>query len=412
MIFADGVIERSICRLCESTSLQKVYDFGDMPLANELLIHKGEIADEYPLRFYVCLECGLGQVDDVVPPSRIFSDYRYLSSASSTFLSHARNFAQFCIDQELIESDSYVLEIASNDGYLLSIFRDLGIRVLGIEPASNVAILSEQKGIPTLNEFFGKALALRLKEQFGFPKLIVANNVLAHVPDLIDFMEGLAAVCGPETVISVENPSILGILNGNQFDTIYHEHFSYLSVTSMERLVAMFGLKITALHNLQIHGGSNRYFITQADSTIKVAHDSLAVEKKNELSSGLKSEESWSKVSQDIQSSIDGFSHFLCDGDTPVLGYGAAAKASTLLNSTSASKNRICAILDLGNEKQSRFVPRDNIPVISPLQIPHFDFQEIVIFPWNIVAEIRNTLEEFGFSHLKTHTFVPHHIQY
>ena len=260
--FIDGRGE-VFCRGCLGKKLFSALDLGELPIANELLLTEHSVIEKFPLHLSVCAECGLGQVADVVTPERIFRDYRYLSSMSSTFLRHAADFVEQRIQEEMDSVEDWVLEIASNDGYLLKNFLAYGIKSIGIEPAENVAAISRGLGIETISEFFSSDLASQIFSEHGFPKLIIANNVMAHVPDLVDFVKGLAILCGPKTQISIENPSLANILVGMQFDTIYHEHYSYLSATSVANISKENGLHLSKVEELSIHGGSNRYWLTK-----------------------------------------------------------------------------------------------------------------------------------------------------
>ena len=254
------------CRGCLGGNLFSALDLGSLPIANELLLTEHGEIEKYPLHLKVCAECGLGQVADVVTPERIFRDYRYLSSMSSTFLQHASDYVTQKVQEGIFLPGDWVLEIASNDGYLLKNFLPFGILAIGVEPAENVAEISRSLGVETISEFFSSQLANELLAKHGYPKLIIANNVMAHVPDLVDFIKGLAILCGPDTQISVENPSLSNILVGMQFDTIYHEHYSYLSASSVARLGKMYGLNLFKVEQLSIHGGSNRYWLRVSTS--------------------------------------------------------------------------------------------------------------------------------------------------
>lgn len=300
-----------------------------------MLIDKDAPIEKYPLHLRVCVNCGLGQVADVVTPERIFRDYRYLSSMSTTFLQHASDFVDQQIQNGLITKADWVLEIASNDGYLLKNFIRYGIPALGIEPAENVAELARSQGVKTISDFFSRELANKLVLEKGYPRLIIANNVMAHVPDLVDFIQGLAALCGPNTNISIENPSLMNIYMEMQFDTIYHEHYSYLSANSVSKLSELNGLQLFKVEKLETHGGSNRYWLRQLHS--KESPDNSVVETKiSEMESGLFEPERWI----DYANKVKRIHYDLCewlsedfDTERRIYGYGAAAKASTILNS-------------------------------------------------------------------------------
>ena len=382
------------CRGCLGKNLFSALDLGELPIANELLLTaEGEI-EKFPLHLRICSGCGLGQVADVVTPARIFRDYRYLSSMSTTFLKHASDFVAEQVETTTFLPTDWVLEIASNDGYLLRNFLPHGIKAIGIEPAENVAELSRELGIETIAEFFSSRLALSLFQQFGFPKLIIANNVMAHVPDLRDFLKGLSILCGSETKISIENPSLSNILIGLQFDTIYHEHYSYLSASSVAQLGKMHGLNLFKVEELKIHGGSNRYWL-QKLSHNNILEDSVEKVRNQEIENGLFESKEWASFSSKVSGILQDFLQWLKVGEENnwrVFGYGAAAKASTMLNSIDVNPSLIKAIADLSLEKQGRFMPPYGIHIITPQRLFDEKPTDIVIFPWNIKLEIANFL--------------------
>jgi len=382
------------CRGCLGENLFSALDLGSLPIANELLLDEESEIEKFPLHLRVCTDCELGQVADVVTPERIFRDYRYLSSMSTTFLQHASDFVTQVVQKETFLKGDWVLEIASNDGYLLKNFLPFGIESIGIEPAENVAEKARELGIHTITEFFSSYLANELLAKHGYPKLIIANNVMAHVPDLTDFIKGLAVLCGPVTQISIENPSLSNILVGMQFDTIYHEHYSYLSATSVARLGKMHGLNLFRVEQLKIHGGSNRYWLKKLDLDI---NNEASVEKIIHLEneSGLFNPQEWDQFSSKVSKILADFLEWLRDDQVSgrrIYGYGAAAKASTLLNSTEIAPNLVKAIADLSLEKQRRFMPPHGIRIISPEELFLEKPTDVIIFPWNIKSEIANFL--------------------
>jgi len=384
----------NFCRGCLSENLFSALDLGFLPIANELLLTKEGKIEKFPLHLKICSDCGLGQVADVTTPERIFRDYRYLSSMSTTFLQHASEFVEEQLRIGSVSSNDWVLEIASNDGYLLKNFLRHGITVVGVEPAENVAEISRSLGIPTISEFFSSKLARILLENHGYPKLIIANNVMAHVPDLIDFVKGLAILCGPNTEISIENPSLANILNGMQFDTIYHEHYSYLSVSSVSHISKMHSLQLFRVESLATHGGTNRYWLKKFKPGAKI-DSSVERISLSESNNGLFDSEQWKNYSLKVFKILNDFLIWLrlqkVEGNR-VYGYGAAAKASTILNSIDLEPGLISAIFDLSLEKQNRFMPPHGIDVISPDCLVIETPSDIVIFPWNIKSEISNYL--------------------
>jgi hypothetical protein len=382
------------CRGCSSKNLFSALDLGELPIANELLFSPEAEIDTFPLHLKICTDCGLGQVADVVTPERIFRDYRYLSSMSSTFLNHASGFVTEQLEANWILPGDWVLEIASNDGYLLRNFLPFKVRVIGIEPAANVAELSRGLGINTICEFFTTQLASKLLKENGHPKFIIANNVMAHVPDLGDFIRGLAILCGPETKISIENPSLSNILMDLQFDTIYHEHYSYLCASSVDKLSKINGLELFRVEQLNTHGGSNRYWLKKLDSN-SLVDPSVQELKEFENQIGLLKPAEWTSFSSKVDEILEDFLNWLqiCKQDGKrVYGYGAAAKASTILNSIEVSPDLVVAIADMSIEKQGRFMPSHGISIISPKDLFLGMPTDVIIFPWNIKSEIANYL--------------------
>jgi hypothetical protein len=380
----------SFCRGCFGKELFSALDLGVLPIANELQSSQDSEVEKFPLHLRICADCGLGQVADVVSPERIFKEYRYLSSMSTTFLKHASDFVNEKVKAELFLPKDWVLEIASNDGYLLKNFLPHGIKAIGIEPAENVAEISRSLGIQTISKFFSSDLAEELLAENGFPKLIIANNVMAHIPDLIDFVKGLSILCGPDTQISVENPSLANVLVGMQFDTIYHEHFSYLSATTVDKISRMHGLRLIKVEELAVHGGSNRYWLSRLESNSKI-DQSVSRIASFEIDRGLFDSKEWLSYSSKVYKILNDFLAWLHDGkeDTRrIYGYGAAAKASTILNAISIESNPLLGIADVSLEKQRRFMPPHGTKICSPEELFAARPTDIVIFPWNIESEI------------------------
>jgi hypothetical protein len=384
------------CRGCNGTKLFSALDLGNLPIANELLISKTSEIEKFPLHLRVCPECGLGQVADVVTPERIFRDYRYLSSISTTFLQHAATYVEQRVQDGMFAPGDWVLEIASNDGYLLKNFLKHNIKVIGVEPAENVAEMSRKLGINTISEFFSHILASELLKEHGYPKLIIANNVMAHVPDLIDIFKGLSVLCGPETQISIENPSLANILLDMQFDTIYHEHYSYLSAFAVSRLGKLHGLQLLNVEELTIHGGSNRYWLSKFKSE-NVVNPQVNKIIEGEVSNGLFNSNDWKAYSDKVARILNDFLLWLRkskEANGRIFGYGAAAKASTILNSINVDDGLISAIADASLEKQTRFMPPNGIEIISPQELFLKEPTDVIIFPWNIKKEIAEFLRK------------------
>jgi hypothetical protein len=313
---------------------------------------------------------------------------------STTFLSHASGFVDQLLQDIAFTPNDWVLEIASNDGYLLRNFLESGISIIGVEPAENVAQIARGLGIETVSDFFSSSLAEKLFQKYGFPRVIIANNVMAHVPDLLDFVKGLSLLCGPDTEISIENPSLTNILVGLQFDTVYHEHYSYLSATSVQNLGRINDLTLFKVEQLTIHGGSNRYWLRKSSTESSI---DLSVERliSAEAEMNLFESNEWIIFSNKVFQILDNFIYWLRKSKAEgreVYGYGAAAKASTMLNSIEIDSNLMTAIADISLEKQGRFMPPHAISIISPQELFVTTPTDIVIFPWNIKMEIATFL--------------------
>lgn len=401
---------KEFCRGCNKSELFSALDLGGLPIANELWPTEDELKEVFPLHLRICTSCGLGQVEDVVTPSRLFRDYRYLSSMSSVFVAHAKEYATEIAARLDFKPKDWVLEIGSNDGYLLKHFIKLGVDVLGIEPAENVAKIATQSGVPSVSEFFGVELASSLIEKRGFPRLVVANNVMAHVPDIQDFIGGLAKVAGPNTVISIENPSLMNFLEKNQFDTIYHEHYSYLTAHSVANIVKNFGLELFDVEKIPTHGGSNRYWLRSVSSTTPKS-DAVKLSIESEVSNGLFDRTAWDSFSEEVKMNLRDFRTWLIGAfneDKKVVGYGAAAKASTLLNGAEVAKKWFVAIADASHEKQGRFMPAEGIPIISPQEMFELKPTDVIIFPWNIQDELIQLIKGGSQADTRIWRVIPH----
>lgn len=377
------------CRGCGHGWLDSVLDLGSQPLANALLESPDDPDLRFPLHLRICASCGLGQVGEYVLPDRIFSDYPYLSSMSASWVMHAKNFAQRQTEVLDLDRDHWVLEIASNDGYLLSEFAALGVRVLGVEPAENVASIARESGVPTISEFFGVSAAESIRSARGYPRLIVANNVMAHVPDLDDFVAGIADLCDGHTLVSIENPSFLGLLTLGQFDTIYHEHFSYLSAHSVARLAERHGLALINVEMLPTHGGSYRYWLGREGAwSVETAVDAAIT---GELDGGLLSREAHHSFATQCRSTVSGLQVWLANqgqAGRTLVAYGAAAKGNTLLNAAGVTVAAIGSVVDASPEKQGKFLPGSRIPILAPQELATLDPDDVLLLPWNLREEI------------------------
>jgi hypothetical protein len=379
----------TFCRGCGSTLLFTGINLGNMALANEFLSTKDENQAKFPLHLRICESCALGQIEEVVNKKRIFLDYRYTSSTSKSFSNHSAKFVENYLKSELLIRGDWVLEIASNDGYLLKHFQKNNIHVLGIEPARNIADFSRNLGIPTINGFFSSKMAKRILKKYGFPKLIIANNVLAHVPDIQDFYKGLSILCGEQTKISVENPPISNIISKLQFDTIYHEHYSYLSAMSIKKLSSLNQLQLFQIEKIDTHGGSYRFWLRKNDDTLVDYSVDHAIEEESVL--GITSKYVWQNLEFATRECITNFKKWLREAEIQkknVYGYGAAAKTSVILGLIGDEVKVIKAIADESSEKQGRYIPSVGIKIVHPREIFTDEPTDIIIFPWNIKQEI------------------------
>jgi SAM-dependent methyltransferase len=381
-----------VCRLCHAALHRTLLDLGDMPLANAYLA-TAEDADferRYPLHARVCESCWLVQVEPVVEPAVIFSDYAYFSSVSSSWSEHARRFAGRAIQELALTTDSLVLEVASNDGYLLRHFASAGIRVLGVEPAANVAAVAVAAGISTEVAFFGAEMALRLAAGGVAADLVVANNVLAHVPDLHDFVAGLALALKPEGTLVLEFPHLLQLIEGVQFDTIYHEHYSYFSLLSAERALAAHGLSVFDVEALTTHGGSLRLWAAHA-SHGRPASQPLLNLRSEEARAGLDGTAPYDSFSPRVERCRQSILNFLSDARDraqSVVGYGAAAKGNTLLNYCGATTADIPYVVDRSPHKQGSLLPGSHIPVRAPELVAETRPAYLLVLAWNLRQEI------------------------
>ncbi|HEX3463986.1 MAG TPA: class I SAM-dependent methyltransferase [Candidatus Elarobacter sp.] len=387
---------RPSCRSCGERLRASVVDLGLSPPSNALTppdaLGRGETF--YPLHVYVCERCWLVQLDVFASPEELFRDYRYFSSYSTTWLAHAQAYADE-MTRRGIGPGSRVVEVASNDGYLLRNFVARGVDVLGVEPASNVAAVARAAGVPTIDEFFGVSLARRLRAEFGAADLIVANNVLAHVPDVNDFAGGFAELLAPDGVATFEFPHLLRTIAGMQFDTVYHEHFSYLSLIALEPLFARQGLEIIEVTELPTHGGSLRVFVAPRGS--RPIDPSVAAVLAAERAGGLERLATYEAFGERVVRIKDDFVGFLLDAKRRgkrVAGYGAAAKATTLLNYAGARADLIPYVADKSPHKQGNFIPGVRVPIVAPDRIRADRPDYVVIFPWNVEAEIRAELAD------------------
>jgi 2-polyprenyl-3-methyl-5-hydroxy-6-metoxy-1,4-benzoquinol methylase len=357
-------------------------------------LNQGEVY--YPLHVYVCEQCFLVQLEEYEQPENIFSDYPYLSSFSDSWLRHAENYCNKMMTELRLGGQSFVVEVASNDGYLLQYFVRRHVPVLGIEPAVNVAKVAVEKGVPTLVKFFGTQLAKELAAEGRRADLVVGNNVLAQVPDLNDFVEGLNILLKPQGVLTLEFPHLLRLIERNEFDTIYHEHFSYFSMLTTVRILETHVLKVFDVEELPTHGGSLRIFACRAeDKTHEVkrtVEDLIAEEKK----AGLGSAEGYESFARQVKESKFALVEFLIAAarqSKAVAGYGAPGKSATLLHYCGIGKDLIAYTVDRSPYKQGRFLPGSRIPIYHPDRIRETKPDYVVVLPWNLKDEIMEQLQ-------------------
>lgn len=380
------------CRFCGAPLTESVIDLGSTPLANSYLDLAAAQRHEpsYPLHAYVCDACMLVQLPAYETPHAIFSDYAYFSSYSDSWLAHAQRFAEMAIERFKLDADHLVIEVASNDGYLLQYFKERGVRVLGIEPAANCAEAAEAKGIPTLVQFFGVATARMLASEGHAADLIVANNVLAHVPDLNDFVAGLAIALKPTGVLTVEFPHLMRLLADNQFDTIYHEHFSYFSFATAERVLGAHGLEVFDVEELPTHGGSLRIHASLAAAD-RLETPAVARLREAETAAGLDRIETYRRFgarAEAIRRDLVDFLKGMKRAGKTVAGYGAPAKGNTLLNYCGIGPDLLPYTVDVSPHKQGKLLPGSHIPVEHPDVIAARKPDYVLILPWNIRDEI------------------------
>ena len=386
------------CRFCGAAVEAVFADLGMSPLANSYLPPEAANSMEpfYPLRALVCGECFLVQLEEFQTPERIFSDYAYFSSYSSSWLDHSRRYSEQMIARLGLGDSSHVVEIASNDGYLLQFFHERQIPVLGIEPAANVAKVALQKGIPTLVEFFGEDTARSLAKESA-ADLLLGNNVLAHVPDLNDFVAGMKILLKAGGVITMEFPHLMRLIEENQWDTIYHEHFSYFSFLTVSRVFEAHGLRLFDVEELPTHGGSLRIYGAHAEDREKPETDAARELRERERAAGLEELDTYlgygRRVERDKRQ-ILGFLIDLKEQGLSVVGYGAPAKGNTLLNYCGVGRDFVDYTCDLNPHKQGHFLPGSHIPIRSPEAIREERPDVVLILPWNLKDEI---VEQLGF---------------
>jgi SAM-dependent methyltransferase len=382
------------CRFCGGALSIPFCDLGKTPLANSYVdvAREAEPDPVFRLNAVVCARCFLVQLDEIVDPTGIFVDYAYFSSYSSSSLAHAAAFAHDAMQKLGLDRNSLVVEIASNDGYLLKNFVAAGIPCLGVEPAANVAAAAEAIGVPTRVAFFGQEVANEIVAERGHASLVVANNVLAHVPDINDFVAGLSRLAGPSGVVSIEVPHLMALVDQVQFDTIYHEHYAYWSLHAMSEVLKAHGLKVFDVEILPTHGTSLRVFAAQGRAVTGTALDQVRA---SEATAGITNPAFYRGFQGRVGGVIDGFRAFLVQvrgAGRRLAAYGAAAKGNTFLNAAGTTAADIEAVGDLSTAKQGRLLPGSRIPIVSPQELLSRRPDDVIVLPWNLADEVARDL--------------------
>lgn len=386
------------CRFCASDLSYKFLDLGFAPPSNAYLTEAQLIEPEkyFPLRVLVCDHCWLVQTEDYTEAHELFTpDYAYFSSTSKSWMEHARQYFKKISKVIDLESDAFVVELASNDGYLLRNFQDSGIRCVGIEPAVETAEVAEGYGINTIREFFTEELAHQVSVSHGQADLVIGNNVYAHVPDINDFTRGIKALLKPQGVVTLEFPHLLRLIEDGQFDTIYHEHFSYLSLSTVSRIFAAAGLRVWNVESLPTHGGSLRIYGSLADADFEVTARVEAVLEAEE-SLGLSKISTYLEFQDRAEKIKNNFLSYLLEqkqAGKRVVAYGAAAKGNTLLNYAGVKPDLISYVCDAASAKQGKFMPGSHIPIFAPDKLFNDSPDVIIVLPWNLKSEVEKLLE-------------------
>lgn len=386
------------CRFCK-TELQHVFiDLVNSPASNSFLT--GEQLNEpevfYPLKVYTCSNCFLVQVDEYKKSDAIFnSDYVYFSSFSTSWLAHAKRYTDLMTERFGLNEKSQVIELASNDGYLLQYFHQKGIPVLGIEPTANTAEAARAKGVESVVDFFGVRLAKELSEKGIKADLLLGNNVLAHVPDIVDFVSGMKVILKPQGVITMEFPHLMQLVDNNQFDTIYHEHFSYLSFHTVKQIFEAQGLELFDVDELPTHGGSLRIYAKHKEDSSKEISANVQALLKKEREKGLTGLAYYNNFQQKALSVKLALTSFLVEqkkAGKKVAAYGAAAKGNTLLNYCGIKNDLIAFVVDANPAKQNKYLPASHVPVVNEAQLKAARPDYVLVLPWNLKDEITTQL--------------------
>lgn len=381
------------CRFCGTQLKHTFVDLGVQPLCQSIITEEqlNQMEPFYPLHAYVCHNCFLVQLEEYVSPTDIFSEYAYFSSYSDTWLDHSKRFVKMITEKLGLNKNSFVIEIASNDGYLLQYFLDTGISILGIEPAANVAKASIEKGVPTLIKFFSLNLARELVNEGKQTDLIIGNNVLAQVPTLNDFVEGINVVLKTKGVATLEFPHLMKLMEKNQFDTIYHEHFSYFSFTTVEKIFAAHNMKIYDVDELSTHGGSIRIYAAHVDNNKKTETKQVENLRKREENAGITDIGTYSDFSERVKETKRRSLELVIKlkrERKSIAGYGAPGKGNTFLNYAGIRTDFLDYVVDRNPYKQGNYLPGTHIPVFPPEKVLETRPDYLLILPWNLKDEI------------------------
>ena len=381
------------CRVCKNKVNDFFCDLGTTPLANSFLRNKKLINKErsYPLKVFYCKKCYLPQLPEHVIAKNIFTKYDYFSSFSKSWIDHSKNYVHKIIKDLNLDKNNNICEIASNDGYLLQFFQQKGFNVLGVEPAKNVAYKAIKKNITTITKFFNYENAVKIKKKFGSQDLIICNNVFAHVPNILSFTKGLKKLVSEDGVITIEFPHFLNLVKKYQFDTIYHEHFSYLSLHSTNKILKKFNLIIFKVEKINTHGGSLRIYIKNKKCKKFKIENSCSKILKEEKKSKIFNAESIKKFSVRLKKIKESFINLLLNlklNKKKIIAYGAAAKGNTFLNYCNIGGNLIEFVVDKNPSKIGKFLPGSHLPIFSIKKLNQFKPDYIVILPWNIKDEV------------------------
>jgi predicted transposase YbfD/YdcC len=393
------------CRFCRNTLEHIFVDLGKTPLANAYLTKESEfeIEREIPLNALVCQKCFLVQVDEYEKPGNIFNNYAYFSSYSTSWLEHTKKFAMEIVEKFNISNNDQIIEIASNDGYLLKKFKEMNIPVLGIEPASNVAEIAKKSGIPTITSFFGTKTVENIVNSGKKADILIAFNVLPHVPNLNDFILGMRNILTKNGIIIIQfSAYLLDVIKKCEFDMVYHEHFSYFSLFTLKKIFKNFDLEIFDVKEISVHGGSLRLFLKSSDNKEIMINENIEKLLKKEKDYGLQEISTYLKFQNNVENSKKNIQEFFIkakEEKKQIVCYGAAAKGNTVLNYCKISKNDINYVVDISPHKQGKFMPGTHIPIYSPEKIKETKPDYIVILAWNLKDEIvqqMNFINDWG----------------